>query len=166
MTKVSTLADMQRSREIVAEGPSGLVYKIRPLNLERHALAGSLPGQLRQIALKGASGVDEVLGSDEAELLTRGAEMRDALDDMVRSVVVEPELPGEDLDILPPVDYRWLVRIALGEEDRDGRERRLWGREPLTLWSTFRDEHGCDTDCEACDRMSRPVAEVHRGRVD
>lgn len=158
--KIATLADMQRSREVIAEGPSGLGYKVRPLNLERYALAGNLPEQLRALAVKGAGAIDEVLTGDRDELLARGGEVLDYMDNLVRQVIVQPDISDVDLDVLPPVDYKWAARIALGEEDRDGRERRLWGREPLTLWSTFRNEHGCTADCPACDRLSRPVAEV------
>ena len=155
-----TLADMKRQREIVAEGPSGLVYRIRPMNLERYALAGNLPEQLRTIAVRGADGIDELLAGNRDELIEKGAESLAYMDKIVRQVIVEPDLTDADLDDLPPVDYKWAARIGMGEEDRDGRERRLWGREPLTLWGTFRDEHGCTEDCPSCDRLSRSVAEV------
>jgi hypothetical protein len=158
--KIATLADMQRTREVVAEAPSGLVYRIRPLNLERYALTGAMPAQLRAIAMRGANGIDELLAGEAAELLEHGDEVLAYMDSLVLQVVVEPELTRENIDTLPPVDYKWLSRIALGEEDTDGQGRRLWGRAPLTLWGTFRDEHGCTADCEACDRLSRPVAEV------
>lgn len=161
MTKVTTLAELQRTREIVALSPAGHSYKIRPLNIERHALAGDMPPALRKIAMQGASGVDAVLSGDEAEVLAEhGNELRAYLDRLVLQVLVEPALSADEIDVLPPVDYRWLVQIAMGENDRDGEGRRLWGREPLTTWATFRDEHGCDADCESCDRMRRSVADV------
>lgn len=164
--KVATLADLQKNRELVAEGPSGLAYKLRPMNLERYALSGHMPSGLRDVALKGADGVNEVLGSDSAVIAEKGSEVRDWMDDLVRRVVVAPNLANTDLDDLPPVDYRWIVAIALGEEDRDGQGRRLWGREPLSAWSRFRDEHGCGEDCPSCDRLRRSVADIHRGRGD
>lgn len=158
--RVTSLSELQRKREIVALSPAGFTYKIRPLNMERYALAGTLPTTLRRLALQGAEGVDKMLGSEAESLLENGEEVRDYLDRLVLEVIVEPVLDAEHLDVLPPVDYRWLVRIAMGEEDRDGEGRRLWGREPLSVWSTFRDEHGCSPDCEPCDRMRRSVAEV------
>jgi len=164
--RAATLSELQASREIVAVGPSGAAYKIRPLNLERYALSGHLPAELRKIALSGATGVDAALGGDEDALVEHGEQVRDYMDDLVRQVVVEPDLAGVDLDELHPADYKWLVRIAMGEEDRDGEERRLWGREPLSVWGTFRAEHGCSEDCESCDRLRRSVAEIQRGRVD
>ena len=59
---VSSLADIRNSRAVTAPGPSGNTYRIRPLNMERYALAGGLPASLRELALKGAEGVAEVLG--------------------------------------------------------------------------------------------------------
>lgn len=155
--KPASLAALKKAREIVAVGPSGNAYKIRPLNMERYALSGTLPTSLRQLAAGGAAAIDKVFGDDGA-ITEHGEEVRGYLDGLVRQVIVEPALHDVDLDVLPPVDYRWAVQVALGEEDRDGEGRRLWGREPLTIWATFRKEHGCDEDCPCCDRLQRSVA--------
>jgi hypothetical protein len=162
MGKPVTLAQLQKSRTIVAAGPSGDTYRIRPLNMERYALAGELPPTLRNIALKGADAA--LLEADGEALTERGKEVREYMDAIVRQVVVEPDLSDVDLDVVKPVDYSWLSRIALGEEDRDGEGRRLWGREPLSVWGTFRDEHKCADDCEACDRVIRSVADIQQGQ--
>ena len=162
--KIATLDDLRASRSIVAVGPSGLTYRIRPLNMERFALAGGLPATLRQLAMGGADAIDKVLTAPEGDEDT--SEVRDYMDGLVRRIIVEPDLEGFDLDELPPVDYKWAARIALGEDDRDGQGRRLWGREPLSVWATFRDEHGCSEDCASCDRLRLSVADVQRGQRD
>jgi hypothetical protein len=177
--KIATLADIKKGRSIVATAPSGHAYRIRPLNMERYALAGGLPPQLRQMAMKGAEGINALLGADDEALEAHGSEARDYMDGLVRQVIVEPDLSKfelvenedgskakvyeVDLDELPPVDYRWAANIALGEEDRDGEGRRLWGREPLSVWDTFRDHHECPEDCESCHRMVASLADAQRG---
>lgn len=143
--KPATLAELQRSRELVAVAPSGLAYKIRPINLERHALAGDLPAQLRQLALGGSDELNKVFDSEEDTSL-----IRDYLDSLVRGMVLEPKIGEKDLDILPPPDYRWLVSVAMGDEDHDGEGRRLWGREPLSSFRLFREFHSCPEDCAGC----------------
>ena len=152
--KPTTLAQLRRSRELVALSPSGHYFKIRPLNLEQYALSGGLPSQLRALALQGAAGINQLFAGDDGELSAKGESLREFLDGIVKKMVVEPNLHNADLEEdLLPVDYRWLVNIALGEEDRDGEGRLLWGREPLSRWATFRDEHDCPEDCEGCQRV-------------
>lgn len=163
---VASLADIQAARVVTAPGPSGLVYKIRPMNMERYALAGGLPASLRELALKGAQGVAEVLSGTQEVIDERGSEVGDYLDGLVRQVVVEPSLTDVDLDELPPVDYRWLVAVALGEMVHDGEGRRLWGREPLSSFATFRDFHDCPADCRSCERMVASVARASFGPDD
>jgi hypothetical protein len=148
----TTIEALEASRELVAPGPSGHVYRIRPLNMERHALAGGLPQTLRHVALGGVADVEKALneaaGSDDGS----AGELREYLDGIVRQVVVEPSLEGVDLDVLPPADYRWLLLIGFGELDVDGEGRRLWGREPLSRFRVFAEAHGCDADCVRCER--------------
>jgi hypothetical protein len=131
--KPSTLDEMKLLRELVAVGPSGLVYRLRPLNLERFALAGGLPSRLRRIAMEGADAVNRLFATDDDEELSeRGEEMRGFLDRLVRMVVLEPDLSSEEaIELVPPPDYRWLVSVAMGEVDVDGEGNRLWGRERL-----------------------------------
>ena len=149
----SSLAEVRKARNVTAPGPSGLVYELRPMNLERHALAGGLPEQLRAVAQGGTAAIDRVLSSDEdtPEEKEKKAQVLTYLDDAVRMMVVQPELPADfDMDELPPSDYRWLLMIAMGEEDYDGEGRRLWGREPLSRFRVFRDQHACPDDCKGC----------------
>lgn len=147
--RVASKDDLRATRTAVVVAPSGHAYRIRPLNLERHALSGSLPGRLRQVALRGADAVDELFRTDdENQMSEHGREVRTYLDGLVLQVIVEPELTQADLDqdLLPPVDYRWAVGIAMGEIDRDGEGNRIWGREALSRWERFRDQPGVATD--------------------
>lgn len=155
---VATLDDIRAARTVTAPGPSGLEYTIRPLNMERYALAGGLPASLREIALKGAEGVQEILTGSTDVLDERGPEIISYLDGLVRQVVVEPDLTDVALDELPPVDYRWLVAVAMGEMVYDGEGKRLWGREPLSAFTAFRDFHRCEPDCPSCERMVASLA--------
>lgn len=155
--KTTTLSDLEATRELVALAPSGNTYKIRPLNMGRYALAGGFPTALANAAA-GASKLD----IDPDEISEKGEEVSNYLDGLVRQVIVDPDLTGVDLDVLPPVDYDWAVSIAMGEQDRDGEGRRLWGRDPLSVWTSFRDGHGCDEDCSGCDRTRASVADIQR----
>jgi hypothetical protein len=158
--KATSLADLKKSREILATAPSGAVLKIRPLNAEHHALNGGLPAHLVSLALGGEEKIDETLKSiaskDDEDVTPEEREERAAisgyLDGIVRTMILEPSLPeGEPVDdYLLPVDYRWLVQVAMGEEDEDGEGRRLWGRDPISRWETFRHFHGCPEDCAGC----------------
>lgn len=146
--------------------PSGVEVTIRPINLERHALAGGLPARLKAIAQGGVEAIDQAI-----QTATDGdPETLEYLDGLICQVFVSPEfkrpryakeddgdtkkgdlLQGDKLDeYLLPADYRWALLVAYGEEDRDGEGRLLWGREPLSRWATFRAEHGCAPDCSAC----------------
>lgn len=161
--KPATIAELQKSREIVALSPSGNYFKLRPLNLERHALAGGLPAHVRKLALEGAEGINKLFGEEDSTLSEEGEKVRDYLDGLVTQLVVEPDLKGADLDdVLLPADYRWFVSIAMGEEDRDGEGRLMWGREPLSRWATFREEHRCGPDCAACRRVQDAVSAALR----
>lgn len=174
--KPTSLDELQRRRDgLTAPGPSGVVYKIKPLNLERHALNGGLPAKLRALALEGPEGLNRIFASDDGAMNEHGHDVLEYLDGLVCEVVQEPNLrcsepktatdaagqtrelkagdPDPDkIELVPPVDYRWALAIAMGEEDRDGEGRRLWGREPLSRWATFREEHDCPPDCEKCSR--------------
>lgn len=152
--KPTTLDRLKKTRTVVAEGPSGNVYRLRPINLERYALSGAIPQPLRKIAREGAEGIDAVFSEEnDSTLVAGGSEVRDFLDNLVRQVIVEPDLSNFDLDELPPVDYRWAVSIAMNEEDKDGRGRLLWGQEPLSRWDTWRLHHDCPEDCESCQKV-------------
>lgn len=173
--KVATLADLAKARSVIAPGPSGLVYHVRPLNLERHALAGGLPANLRSIALQGAQAVNDLFDPKGADALAEhGSDVKAYLDRLVADVLVEPEIPRDEdgnpdetvIDSIPPKDYRWLVNIAMGEEDYDGEGRRMWGREPLSAWATFRSFHGCHEDCASCQSLLDSVSAAVGGSAD
>lgn len=152
--KITTLDQIKKGRAVVAEAPSGNFYRIRPLNIERYAMTGNIPAALRGIARKGEEGLSAIFAEENDELLVeKGTEVRNWMDDLVRQVIVEPDISELDLDELPPVDYRWAAAIAMGEETKDGRGRMLWGSEPLSRWETFRQHHGCADDCDACNEV-------------
>lgn len=185
--KTVSLKELKAQRDgIVAPGPSGNHFKIRPLNLERHALNGGLPAKLRAIALEGAAGVQRLFESEDDTVSDEGKEVLGYLDGLVADVIVEPglhadkdkvvtdprtgverhvkvgEADPEKIDLLLPVDYRWALNIAMGEEDSDGDGRRLWGREPLGRYATFREEHSCDADCPSCRRALARLSAAQR----
>lgn len=127
-----TLAELRERRELVVPGPSGFVYRIRPLNLGRHIMAGGLPERLRDVAIRAIVGEspfrEDSTDEEKAERLRAAMEYRDAL---VRHVIVEPDLHEDALDELPPVDYEWAAGIAEGDVTVDGNGDPLWGAETL-----------------------------------
>jgi hypothetical protein len=166
---------MRQGRSVKCMTPAGFEVTIRPPNMEQHALSGGLPSRLREMAMKGVTAIDEAM----TQAIEGDVEMLGYLDGIVAKVFVEPkfELPvyemtvppenppddwqaeiiqtsGDRLDeYLAPIDYRWALLVAFGEEDKDGEGRRLFGREPLSRFATFRAEHGCAEDCVACQRV-------------
>lgn len=186
-TKPTTLAELQRSRELVAPGPSGHAYRITFVNLQRQALTGSLPATIRKAALAGAQGVNRFFGGDDEKLNEEGEQMKEWLDQLVGQVILEPRLLEEDgktlkklstpvtladgkkleyaIELVPAFDYKWALEIAFMEEDRDGDGRLLWGREPLSKWETFRSFHECSEDCPGCEAL-RDDLSAPRGGAD
>ena len=61
-------------------------------------------------------------------------------------------------EYLLPIDYKWLLLVAFGETDFDGEGKRLWGREPVSRFRLFREEHGCAEDCDGCARVADRVS--------
>ena len=106
--KVTSLTDLKKNRTVLAQAPSGNVYRIRPMNLSRFALAGGLPAPLRNLARQGGKGIEEIFSeeNDQQTFTQQGNEIRTFLDDLVRKLIVEPNLEGVDLDEIPPVDYQ------------------------------------------------------------
>ena len=163
----SSREDLEARRSgVVALAPSGAFYRVRPINLERHALSGGLPYKLRQLATQGERGINRMLAAADEEVDEMGTTVRDYLDNIVLATIVEPKLEKADLGsgeltddpLLHRDDYKWALRIALGEEDRDGEGRLLWGRELLNRYDLFRAEHACDPECEACQRVIERVS--------
>jgi hypothetical protein len=68
---------------------------------------------------------------------------------LVAEALVKPELTVGDLDEVPEEDLEMLMRIVTGRQTFDAAGVRI-GVEPLDAWATFRDEHNCPADCEAC----------------
>lgn len=133
-----TLDELRERQLLLAAAPSGAVYRVRPLNLERHALAGGFPTALREVAIKQTLGVAVVREQDEGdELVGRAGQLSGYFDELVRTLIVEPNLRDwapndpDPITLLPAVDYDWAVGVSLGTISTDGDGRRLWG-EPLT----------------------------------
>lgn len=149
---------LQASKGVVAVGPSGAVFRIRAINVERHALAGGLPQSLRRLATQGARGVDKLLSANEDKVDKAGLKTRDYLDKLVLATIMEPKLQQEDLGtgelddspLLHPADYKWALNIAFGNEDEDGEGKLLWGRMPINRLAIWREEHDCPEECAAC----------------
>ena len=176
----SSRADLERKRNgVVAQGPSGAVYRIRKLNLARQAAAGGMTTKLRDAAIEAMTKTGEK-GDVGAFVRELGPDVvKEALDEerayqdrLVLATVIEPELTEEDLGgddltddpVLPAVDYEWLLAVARGRERRDGQGRWLWGPPPLDLWDVWRDAHECDQECKGCieavEVLTAPVAEA------
>ena len=171
---LSTKERMQQGREIACVSPSGFDVTIRPPSVERHALSGGLPTRLKQMAAEGIEGIDKAIHEADTE---GDAEMLTYLDGIVARTFVNPAfeppvyetqvldeetgdlgivlVSGDKLDeFLLPADYRWAMLVAFGETDTDGEGKRLWGREPISRWKTFREEHECAEDCAGCARVA------------
>jgi hypothetical protein len=177
--KTGTKEAMRAKREgIACVSPSGFDVIVRPPNIEHHALSGGLPARLKQLAAEGIEGIDKAIQTATAE---GDAEMLTYLDGIVARTFVSPEfeapvyeskivdeehdistvvlVSGDKLDeYLLPADYRWAMLLAFGEIDTDGEGKRLWGREPISRWATFRKEHGCAPDCPSCVRVGAALS--------
>lgn len=182
--EITKKARMKAKRAAVTcSAPSGEEVTIQPPNLERHALSGGLPSRLKAIAEAGVAAVDKAIkeaSEGDPETLTY-------LDGIVCRTLIDPEIEpptwemrhpkredGEDdLDApavmtliagedpneyLLPIDYKWLLLVAFGETDFDGEGKRLWGREPVSRFRLFREEHGCAEDCDGCARVADRVS--------
>jgi len=177
----SSRADLERKRKgVLATGPSGAVYRIRKVNLARHAEAGGMTAQLRRAAVeamtKGGGTPEGTIAQLDPDVLQEMLEQeREVSDRLVLATVIEPKLTPEDLGgddleddpVLPAVDYEWLLAVAQGKRVQDGQGRILWGPAPLDLWDVWRDAHKrhglcSDEDCAACEEaveiMTAPVA--------
>lgn len=185
MPELTTKERMRKGRTVRCTSPAGHPVELRPPNMEQHALSGGLPSRLRELAMKGVTAIDEAM----TQAVEGDIEMLGYLDGIVARIFVDPQFEppvyeltkrpdnapddwqpeiiqtgGDKLDeYLAPIDYRWALLVAFGEEDRDGEGKRLFGREPLSRFATFRREHGCTEDCEHCQRV---LAAVSLGGTD
>lgn len=151
----------------LARAPSGNVYRLRQINLQRFALAGGLPPMIAHIAVEGRDALNalfEAMAKPEqtAEERKANEEIVGFLDRLVCGCLIEPQLEPSDLgspgqlDVnpaLPAVDYEWLVAVAFREADVDADGRRLWDVEPFDRFQFFRELHECDEGCEGCQRV-------------
>lgn len=159
-------AQLEKRTPPIVRGPSGATYRVRKVNLERHALSGGLPVGLKRAAMEGVKGLEKLLETETSESDEASHETRDYLDELVLATIIEPKLTKADLGTgqlaedptLPSVDYAWAVKVAMGEEEYDADGKRLWGLEPLDRFATFRAFHGCDEDCEGCHGFRSAVA--------
>ena len=174
--KPSSRAELERKRKgVLATAPSGAVYRLRSMDLTRHALAGGLPAHLIQLGLAGKEGLKRVFEEmaeaegAEDEVLERYAGVREYMDKIVLASVMEPELKEADLgdpakldsnSLVPGMDYQWIVAVGLREEDYDAQGRRLWGLEPLSKFQLFRHFHDCTEDCPGCLGLSVGLSAV------
>jgi hypothetical protein len=169
----TSLEQLEASRAgKLARAPSGNVYRLRQINLERFALAGGLPPLIAHIATEGQDAVNamfEAMAKKETTPEEREAnqEIVGFLDRLVLNSVKEPALtsdhlgrPGElDSDpALPPIDYEWLIAVAFRNVDVDADGRRLWGVEPFDRFRLFRELHRCPEDCEGCERVRDSIS--------
>lgn len=182
-----SLKDLMREGRVIrgVMTPAGFEVSLRLPNIESHALSGGLPAAIKKVATEGVSGVDKAIQAATAD---GDAEMLTYLEGIIARMFVEPEfeppvwelrpvdpdkpqgeqkvtlVEGDKLDeYLTPPDYRWAILVAFGEKDVDGLGRRLWGREPLSRFKTFREEHDCPEDCPRCSTV---VARLSLGGDD
>ncbi len=161
--------------------PSGMQVTVRILGLNTLARMDSLPEELNEavllhIANRERGGLAAVIGDEmlasvgpdgdahaqRAEELTRRlGELTKAL---VSEALVEPKVAFDELDELPDEDLEFLMRVVTGRQPFDARGVRI-GVEALDPWATFRDEHRCPPDCEACTRARGALSTVHLGPV-
>ena len=151
---IASIDDFRQRRTVAALLPSGLRVRLRPVNMEMYALSGGLPLGLRRLAGMETEEFNRVLVDEEASIDAL-KDVQDYMTHVVRLMVAEPDLSGEvDLDaLLLPADFHWLLQVAQREVDVDAEGRRLWVVEPLSRWGTFRSEHGCPENCQACVRV-------------
>lgn len=138
--------------------PSGFQPDIKIPNLALLAKLNKIPEKLRQIAaqeaLEPGSGLDaarDSTGQIDPEVVKESVELQEWL---VIEMVVNPVLTVEDLPGLPQEDLEMLVEIAERRRDTDATGHCI-GVEPLNRWVPFREEHGCASACESCERARR-----------
>lgn len=153
----SSRDELEQLREgKVVTAPSGARYRIRRINLERHALSGGLPASLVQVAMEGQEAIGKLF-----EQIAQGdsnADRRETvlgyLDRLVLATVIDPPLTEEDLGdpsdltsdaLLPADDYKFFVGIAMGEVDYDAADQRIWGVDPLSRFPAVSEVAGGGT---------------------
>jgi hypothetical protein len=139
--KASLVEEILAARRPTVPGPSGFKYRVYPINFQRQALeTGNLPDLLQRMAFEGEEFEEEMKADAELQVEYR-AEVKAWHEQLVRKVIIEPDLTDVDLDVLPPEDYDWALEIALGEEVNDGNGDKIVGawRADLEKHATFRD---------------------------
>lgn len=159
--KPTSREDLEARREgVVCQGPSGAVYRVRRVNLRRHAFAGGLPGNLVEFALSG-DGRRVLREAADGEKDTLEA-YQAYLDRLVCATIVDPAITVDDLGkaeleddpLIPVVDQEWAQDLAFGRTEDDGLGRRIWGPEPLDSFESMREyfakAHACPPECPRC----------------
>jgi len=73
-------------------------------------------------------------------------------------------IPVEDADLFPEDDLAMIAEIVQRLRAHDAVGVTV-GVEPLDRWATFREEHRCPEDCEACARVVSTLSSVYMDPV-
>lgn len=159
-----SVSDWKRRRHAPATLPTGQQVTLRRLTLDELAADDALSNELvAAVVLElqpGGIAVEMARLQDLEKQRELGRDMLRVRDALVLRAVVEPALEPADIPELDPFDKAMIADIASGQSDVDATGRRVWGVEPLNTFQAFRDEHGCDEGCEACDRVVREFSGV------
>jgi hypothetical protein len=160
--------------------PTGAAVVIRIPNLAELIRTQLVPSRLMQTAIREliSPGVVPIKASGEAEPGTEAGEasvewdvdeigrMLELSEWLVTEMLVEPKLTVEDLRDparRPPAqDIDMLISIARRDRDWDARGVKI-GVFPIDRAATFRRNHGCTADCEACAESGRELSTLDRG---
>jgi hypothetical protein len=163
--------------------PSGQRLKIRMPGIATLLERGELPATLIPVALldftdeMGATGAmaaalaDEKPQEEVMALLAGFTSLQRWL--ACKAIVAVEGEPGDwhdvtldpdDADFFPEDDLAMVAEIVQRVRDLDAAGVRI-GVEPAERWATFREEHQCDEDCEACARVLDAFSSVHMGGV-
>ena len=155
--------------------PSGQRVLARVLGLASMAALDGLPRDLSDavllhVANLEAGGLPAVIGAelaqadagddDAAERADRHVQEFLALTKhLVAAALVEPQLTPDELSDVPEQDLEFLMRIVTARQAYDAEGVRI-GVEPVDAWATFRHEHGCAEDCQACGQALRRLSSL------
>lgn len=123
--------------------PDDLIELARQEIAHRHGVHGAYAEEMAKL------GDSEEDGKLATELTQRYWQLLKWL--VTEHVLVEPKLTIEQLsdESFPMQDLDWLFGVAIRRIDEDALGRRL-GVARLDEFATFRDQHRCTQECEAC----------------
>lgn len=151
---------------------SGMEVDVRLPDLAILIEGDALPERLRAVAAEiWSEGAAHILGDKNEDGTKPGLDLDNvkALSALRRHLaamcLVEPPLSADELlsSGIPSEDIDLLAAIAMRERDTDARGVKL-GVMPLSRFDTFREVHGCDASCEACQAVSGSFS-TRRGNV-